>query len=172
MEKYSFMKKIPLIIAVLALASCNKNAEKYETQRLQDTLRIIDSINASRMAYNDSIRALNNKNIYRDLSGSHKITHSEISGSGTVNFVKTGRDEYEVSGSISSGKNKLQINGNIELVTEKYLNFEGKIKQTINGKSFNRTKKTSFKDEKTGPYWRLQNKIGADGFVEYIDIHF
>ncbi len=52
------------------------------------------------------------------------------------------------------------------------LNFEGVIKQKINGTAFRRTSKTSFKNEKKGPYWRLQNKKGGEGFVEYIDIHF
>lgn len=165
------MKKLILLLS-LSLISCNKNIEKYEQKKLANTLRVIDSINAARTVYNDSIRALNSQNRYRDLTGRHRFTHSEIPASGTVRFTKNGRDQYKVSGKASSGNDFVEINGDLKVVTMQYLNFEGVINQKINGTAFRRTSKTSFKDEKKGPYWRLQNKKGGEGFVEYIDIHF
>lgn len=164
-------KRLPLFLLLALTFSCKKNAE-HETQKLKDTLRIIDSINAVRTKYNDSIRILNHNNIYKDLSGSHKFTHSEIGKSGNVNFKKIGRDEYEISGNIKLNDNYVEIKGIGELVTEKYLNFDGKIIQKINGTPYERTKKTSFTNEGKGSFWRLQNKVNGDGFVDYIDIHF
>lgn len=166
------MKRLLLPFLALALLSCNKNVERYEQKKLADTLRIIDSINAARTVYNDSIRVLNGKNIYRDLSGSHRLTHSEISAPGKVFFTKTARDEYKISGKAASGSDFVEVNGKVELVTEKYLNFEGVIFQKIQGKPYKRSAKTSFKDEKKGSFWRMQNKVNSDGFVDHIDIHF
>ncbi len=165
------MKKLVLLLSVLLL-SCNKNIEEYERKKLADTLRVIDSINAARTVYNDSIRTLNGRDRYRDISGSHRFTHSEIAGSGKVHFTKNGRDEYKVSGKLTSGNDFVEIDGNIKAVTMQYLNFEGVIDQKINGKKFRRTAKTSFKDEKKGPFWRLQDKMDERGFVEYVDIYF
>ncbi|MDF0718467.1 hypothetical protein P0M11_00455 [Kaistella sp. PBT33-4] len=171
MVKLLAYERLLLLLSVILL-SCNKNIEEYEKKKLTDTLRIIDSVNAARTVYNDSIRTLNKKDRYRDISGSYRFTHSEIAGSGKVRFTKNGRDEYNVSGKISSGSDFVAIEGKIKAVTMQYLNFEGVIEQKINGKKFRRTAKTSFKDEKKGPYWRLQDKKGGEGFVEYIDIHF
>ena len=102
-----------------------------------------------------------------------KFSSDEISPfSGTVNFEKTGRDLYHLSGTIKSGKNTLTIDGEIKKVSEKHLNFEGEIIQNIKGVIFKRTKKTTFFDEGKGNFWRLQNKVNGSGFVDYIDIHF
>lgn len=165
------MKRMVLLLCV-TLLSCNENIEKYEQKKLADTLRVIDSINAARTVYNDSIRTLNSKNRYRDLSGNHRFTHSDIPTSGEIIFTKNGRDEYNVSGKISSGNDFVEINGDVKVVTLQYLNFNGVIDQKVNGKKFRRTAKTSFKDEKKGPFWRLQDKVDGQGFLEYVDIHF
>lgn len=161
-----------VLLAATALSCGKKSSEEKAQKELADTLRKIDSINAYRAKYNDSIRELNRRNLYRDYSGNHRFKHSEIDAEGSVKFSNTGRDEYELSGSIISGKNSVQISGKAELVTEKYLNFEGKITQKINGKTYERNRKTSFKNEGKGNFWRLQDKVNSDGFVEYIDIYF
>ncbi len=167
------MKKLIFILISLLVVSCGKKqTEVSEKRLLQDTLQKIDSINAHRTKYNDSIRALNSQNRYRDYSGTHQFSHSEINKTGTVKFTKIGRDEYKLSGKISSGINSVEISGVGELVTEKYLNFDGKIIQKIDGTTYVRNKKTSFKDEKKGNFWRLQDKVNSDGFVDYIDIYF
>ena len=109
------------------------------------------------------------------MSGKHKFTHNSISNNGSVDFKNIGRDLYEISGSAKSGKNYVKIEGELKMVSEEYLNFTGKITQSIsendNGKVDVRTKKTSFAKKGNGKYWRLQNRLNSSGFVDYIDIY-
>ncbi|MGZ5192821.1 MAG: hypothetical protein ACXWVV_02660 [Kaistella sp.] len=168
------MKKIFVIASGILLFSCSKKESEF-SQTKSDSAKIIESINVVRTKINDSIRLKNDKNIYADLSGTHslKFTSEGVSmSSGKVIFEKTGRDLYQISGTAQSGKNTLSIEGNIKRVSEKHLNFEGKIVQNINGNIFTRTKKTTFFDEGKGDFWRLQDKINGSGFVDYIDIYF
>ena len=166
------MKHLLLAAMAVAFISCKKTSTS-ETQMLNDTLAKIDSINAVRSKYNDSIRILNDKNRFPDLSGSHKLSYLSDDGvslKGNINFNRTGRDLYQVSGNAKGGTNNLSIEGEIKRVSEKHLNFEGKISQKISGSPYTRTKKTTFLDEGKGNYWRLQDKVNGDGFVDYIDI--
>ena len=168
------MKPTLLIISAITLISCSKK-ESNSTENLSPEAQKIESINVERKKLNESIALKNQQNNFKDLSGKHplKFTSDETSGfSGTVNFEKTGRDLYTITGNAKSGKNTLEINGTIKRVSEKHLNFEGKITQKINGKVFTRTKKTTFFDERKGNFWRLQDKINGSGFVDYIDIYF
>lgn len=173
LNKKTMKKLIPLILFA-TLISCKKTTVS-ENRELKDTLSKIDSINSARTQYNDSIKALNDKNRFGDLSGTHALKYSSDGGAtlnGGINFNKTGRDLYEVSGNARSGNNILDINGTIKRVSEKHLNFEGKISQKINGSTYNRTKKTTFLDEGKGKFWRLQDKVNGEGFVDYIDIQY
>lgn len=168
------MKNFILIISGILLSSCSKQ-ENQSVRTKSDSTKIIESINVVRTKINDSIRLKNNRNIFRDLSGNHQLTFtSDENGSikGNVNFENTGRDAYIISGTGKSGKNTLSIQGNIHRVSEKHLNFDGKIVQNINGNFYTRTKKTTFLDEGKGKFWRLQDKINGSGFVDYIDIWF
>lgn len=168
------MKKLIPIIIFAALISCKKTTTS-ENNELKDTLAKIDSINAARTKYNDSIKTLNDKNRFADISGTHALKYLSDDGvslNGGINFNKSGRDSYEVSGNAKSGSNTLKIKGNIKRVSEKHLNFEGEISQNINGSAYKRTKKTTFLDEGKGKFWRLQDKVNGDGFVDYIDISF
>lgn len=169
------MKKIAIIIAAITLYSCNKKESSYD-KMMADSIKTIDSINAVRTQYNDSIRNLNEQNRYDDLSGSHTLSYQSddggISFKGKIDFKKNGRDSYKVSGNAKSGNNTLSIKGNIQRVSKDYLNFDGEIHQNIDGSSTIRNKKTTFSDEKKGKFWRLQNKLNSDGFVDYIDIYF
>ena len=168
------MKPTLLIISAITLISCSKK-ESNSTENLSPEAQKIESINVERKKLNESIALKNQQNNFKDLSGNHplKFTSDETSGfSGTVNFEKTGRDLYTITGNAKSGKNTLEINGTIKRVSEKHLNFEGKITQKINGKVFTRTKKTTFFDERKGNFWRPQDKINGSGFVDYIDIYF
>lgn len=167
------MKKLLLIPLVFAIISCNKNGEN--NSKKIDSAKIIDSMNAVIMKHNDSIRALNNKNHFDDLSGSHQLTFSADDGTtltGTVNFTKIMSDGYEVKGSAKSGNNSLIINGKADRVTKKHINFYGEIKQSINGKTESKSKNNTFRDEGKGNFFRLQQKINSEGFVDYIDIHY
>ena len=167
------MNKILILFFTSALFSCTKKEPHLNTTK-SDSTKIIESINVVRMKINDSIRLKNNRNIFADLSGTHSLKFSSDEGTinGKINFEKTGRDLYKVSGSGKSGQNIINIEGTINRVSGRHLNFEGKIIQNINGTTFTRTKKTTFLDEGKGNYWRLQDKINGSGFVEYIDIYF
>lgn len=168
------MKNSILIISAILLSSCSKH-DNQSVRTKSDSTKIIESINVARTKMNDSIRLKNNRNIFRDLSGNHQLTFTSDENSsikGNVKFENTGRDSYTISGKGKSGKNTLSIEGNIQRVSEKHLNFEGKIVQNINGNTFTRTKKTTFLDEGKGKFWRLQDKINGSGFVDYIDIWF
>ena len=167
------MKKFILLSSAIFLFSCSKKESGF-SQTIFDSTKIIESLNLERTKINDSIRLKNNRNIFADLSGTHSLKFSSDEGSinGKINFEKTGRDLYKVSGSGKSGQNIINIEGTINRVSGRHLNFEGKIIQNINGTTFTRTKKTTFLDEGKGNYWRLQDKINGSGFVEYIDIYF
>jgi len=165
------MKKLFFIPLILIAFSCNKTGENNAKDI--DSTKIIDSINAVRMKYNDSIRALNNKNNFGDLSGKHKLTFVSDDGvslTGTVNFTKIMSDGYEVKGNAKSGKNILIIDGKADRVSPKHINFYGKITQTINGNTESKSNSNTFRDEGKGEFFRLQQKINAQGFVDYIDI--
>ena len=167
------MKKFILLPSAIFLFSCSKKESGF-SQTISDSTKIIESLNLERTKINDSIRLKNNRNIFADLSGTHSLKFSSDEGTinGKINFEKTGRDLYKVSGSGKSGQNIINIEGTINRVSGRHLNFEGKIIQNINGTTFTRTKKTTFLDEGKGNYWRLQDKINGSGFVEYIDIYF
>ena len=167
------MKKFILLSSAIFLFSCSKKESGF-SQTISDSTKIIESLNLERAKINERIRLKNNRNIFADLSGTHSLKFSSDEGTinGKINFEKTGRDLYKVSGSGKSGQNIINIEGTINRVSGRHLNFEGKIIQNINGTTFTRTKKTTFLDEGKGSYWRLQDKINGSGFVEYIDIYF
>lgn len=167
------MKKFILLSSAIFLFSCSKKESGF-SQTISDSTKIIESLNLERTKINERIRLKNNRNIFADLSGTHSLKFSSDEGTinGKINFEKTGRDLYKVSGSGKSGQNIINIEGTINRVSGRHLNFEGKIIQNINGKNFTRNKKTTFLDEGKGNYWRLQDKINGAGFVEYIDIYF
>ena len=96
------MKRLFLILLAFAIIACNKNGEN--NAKKIDSTKIIDSMNVVIKKHNDSIRALNSKNNFDDLSGSHQLT---------------------------------------------FTNDEGK-----------------------GKFFRLQQKVNSEGFVDYIDIHY
>ena len=155
--------------------SCNKSG-KTSDQIVKDSLKVIDSINVSRTKYNDSIKILNSKNHFRDLSGPHQINHSSIKNTGKVQLKNIGRDLYEISGGAKSAENYVKIEGEIKMVSEEFMNFTGKISQSIqeedNGKVDVRTKKTTFAKKGNSKFWRLQNMRNSSGFADYIDIYF
>lgn len=167
------MKKITALIIFLLFLSCIK--DNNSTQVRSETDRKTDSINNFRTKYNDSITVLNAKNHFRDLSGNHILKHSSFSKNGNAVFQNTGRDLYKVSGGIKSGKNYVKIEGEIKMVSEEFLNFTGKITQSIseneNGKVDVRDKKTIFAKKGNQKYWRLQNRMNDAGFTDDIDLY-
>ena len=168
------MKYIIILLWFLMFNSCAKPEAVKESAVSVENKRI-ESLNVVRTKINDSISLKNSQNRLGNLSGNHKLSFSTDGIStfyGTITFENTERDLYAVNGKATSGKNFISIKGVIKRVSAKHLNFEGEIKQSINGNSFSRTKKTTFLDEGKGKFWRLQNKVNGVGFVDYIDIYF
>ncbi|WP_294284916.1 hypothetical protein [uncultured Chryseobacterium sp.] len=169
------MKNFLTAIAVSAvLVSCSKKEATPASDKV-DSTKIVDSINAARTKINDSIRS---KNHFKDFSGSHKLSHSQINSAGTIEFKKIDgeADHYNVSGTIKSGKNSLQIKGFMAAVSDKHMNFTGEITQSIsgndNGKPYTRKGTKTFMSKDGGKTFRLQDMVNGSGFVDHIDIHF
>lgn len=175
------MKNFLTTIALTALfVSCSKK-ETQPTQNQSDSTKIIDSINAARTKLNDSIKAKNRENRFKDFNGTHQFTYQNESSpkySGSVKFEKIDgeRDHYTISGDIKSGKNNVTIKGFVAVVSNKHMNFTGEITQSIaendNGKSYTRKGTKTFMSKDGGKTWRLQDMVNGSGFVDYIDIHF
>ena len=168
-------KTLILAIAGILTISCSKNENKSES------IKNTDSINAERTKRNDSIKALNSKNRFKDFSGSHKFMYQNDSSpksSGTVNFTKIEgeRDNYTISGDIKSGKKHVTIKGFVMVISAKSMNFTGEITQSIsendNGKPYTRKGTKTFLSKDGGKTYRLQDMVNGSGFVDYIDIHF
>lgn len=166
------MKIGTLLTSCILLLCCSKKTET--SSQKPDQTAIIESINVVRTKYNDSIKSIHQNNVFGDVSGNHvlKFESDEEALTGNITFNKTGPDEYDVNGRAVSGKNKVTIIGSIRRVSAKHLNFEGRIAQIINEKKQVRTERTTFMDEGKGSFWRLQDKVNEQGFVEYIDIYF
>jgi len=173
------MKKtlIIAIAGILTFSCSKKDTQKDKT----DHTNTVDSINNARTKTNDSIKALNSKNRFRDFSGSHRFVYQNDSSpkySGSVNFTKTDgeRDHYTISGDIKSGKNSVIIQGFAKVVSAKHINFTGEITQRIadndNGKAYTRKGTKTFMSKDGGKTYRLQDMVNGSGFVDYIDIHF
>ncbi|ANF51108.1 hypothetical protein A0O34_11545 [Chryseobacterium glaciei] len=173
------MKNLITAIAITTLVvSCSKK-DAQSTANQSDSTKIVDSINAARTKINDSIKAKNSENNFKDFSGDHKFTYQSQNSStktGSVNFKKMGRDDYDVSGSIKSGEISVTIKGSAVVVSPKHLNFTGEITQSIssdnNGKPYTRKGTKTFMSKDGGKTWRLQDMVNGSGFVDYIDIHF
>lgn len=175
------MKKTLIIaIAGILTLSCSKK-ESQKTPEKSDSTKITHSINAQRTKINDSIKAINSTNRFRDFSGSHKFVYQNDSSpkySGSVNFKKIEgeRDNYTLSGDIKSGKNSITLRGFVQVVTAKHMNFTGEITQSIsdndNGKPYTRKGTKTFMSKDGGKTYRLQDMVNGSGFVDYIDIHF
>lgn len=174
------MKNSIVIIFTLFIAfSCNNKEEynrKVATELAEKTAKN-DSINAVRTKYNDSILAGRKVNKYNDFSGQHPFTMFSDGIStlkGTANFKAIDTDQYEVSGSAKDGKNTISINGTAKFLGSEYISFRGEIVQDIkeNGDVFRRNGKIVFISQGKNKYWRMQDKINNQGFLDYIDIHF
>lgn len=172
--KKSFMKNIMLFILCVTFISCSKKIQNAEISKT-NTDKMTDSINSAREKHNDSIRILNSKNQFEDLSGNHVMKHSSFSKNGNAIFTNIGRDLYKVTGGIKKGKNFVKMEGEIKMVSAEYLNFTGKITQSIsendNGKIDVRSRKTSFAKKGKTAYWRLQNSVNNAGFKDNIDLY-
>ena len=168
------MKNLIPFFVLLFLFSCQKESTYQNNLASEETMRI-DSINAARIKINEAVKAKNSKNLFQDISGTHRLTHNSIANSGEIVLKKIGRDLYHVSGGAKAGKDYVKIEGELNRVSQDYLNFDGQITQSIaeneNGKIDVRKKKTSFAKKGNAKYLRLQNMTNSQGFIDYIDLY-
>jgi len=163
------MKKLLSIFILLSIVSCEKSAETVTPK--VDSVKIIDSINLARTKINDSILSSRS---FKDLSGTHSLTHDQVNGAGKITFTKIGQDEYKVSGENKSGSNFVKIEGNARMTSAKNLKFDGMITQSIsdydNGKLDVRKGKKNFSTKDGGKTFKLYESVNNAGFGDKIII--
>lgn len=163
------MKNLLPIVILLSIFSCKKSAETT-TQKV-DGVKIIDSINTARTKINDSILS---SRAFKDLSGTHTLTHDQVNGSGKISFTKIGQDEYKISGENKSGSNFVKIEGTARMTSPKNLKFDGTITQSIsdydNGKLDVRKGKKNFSTKDGGKTFKLYESVNNAGFADKIMI--
>lgn len=163
------MKNLLPIVILLSIFSCKKSEETNSPK--VDSTKIIDSINVARTKINDSILS---SRAFKDLSGTHTLTHDQVNGSGKITFTKIGQDEYKISGENKSGSNFVKIEGNARMTSPKNLKFGGTITQSIsdydNGKLDVRTGKRNFSTKDGGKTFKLYESVNSAGFADKIMI--
>lgn len=163
------MKKLIPILILLSIVACKKAEEKNHSRT--DSTKIIDSINAVRTKINDSILS---SRAFKDLSGTHFLTHDQVKGSGKITFTKVAQDEYKVSGGNKSGNNFVKIEGTARMTSPKNLKFDGTITQSIldydNGKLDVRKGKRNFSTKDGGKTFKLYESVNNAGFGDKIII--
>ena len=163
------MKNFFPILILLSVISCKKT-EETNTSKV-DSSKIIDSINVARTKINDSILS---SRAFKNIEGTHSLTHDQLSGTGKITFKKTGQDEYQVSGKQSNGKDFLSIDGTARMTSSKNLKFDGSIKLSIseydNGKLDVRNGKRNFSTKDGGKTFKLHESVNNAGFADKIII--
>ncbi|MPS72049.1 MAG: hypothetical protein E2590_02765 [Chryseobacterium sp.] len=163
------MRKLIPIIVLLSIVSCKKS-EATATPKI-DSIKIIDSINAVRTKINDSILS---SRAYKNLEGTHILTHDMISGNGKISFTKIAQDQYKISGGNKSGSNFVKIEGTARMTSPKNLKFDGTITQSIsdydNGKLDVRKGKKNFSTKDGGKTFKLYESVNNAGFGDKIII--
>lgn len=187
------MKYSAIIFSFLVLACSCKNqtsdtgenklrTENFNLKKENDSLRsVIDK--SSRTIEGDTIQKLPKapkRKSYPTFRGKHDLTLHWISWErpGSVTITETEDNWYSIQGSQTDGKgNYLKINGRIKPITDRELEFDGKIEtrvESINqGEPCIRLGSKLFKATGTRKYWRLQEMINCDGgTTDYVDIYF
>mgnify|MGYP001606088490 CR=1 FL=1 len=163
------MKNFFPILILLIVISCKKTEDTNVSK--VDSSKIIDSINVARTKINDSI--LNNRG-FKNMEGTHSLSHDMLAGSGNISFKKIDQDKYQISGKHADCKQYLTIDGTARITSPKNLKFEGNIKQSIsendNGKVDVRSGKRNF-STKDGKTFRLHESVNSSGFADKIIIN-
>lgn len=180
-----------IFIAVLGAVSCKpKTGDSAEERLRQENFRLKkenDSLSAmvekSQRTYEgDTIQTLPKtlpKAPSPTFAGKHDLTLQWISWDKPGSVIITTADDgwYTIKGGQTNNEAYLRIDGKIKPLTERELEFEGKIEHNVHaavdGKPCVRTGKQVFKATGTRQYWRLQNMLSCDGTTtDYVDIYF
>ena len=186
------MKSSAIILVTFAfLVSCKPKTgdttdqhlrqENFELRKENDSLKA--SIEKSERTFEgDTIQKVPEtvpKSSLPTLPGRHSLTLHWISwekpGSAMISAIDDGW--YSIKGSQTSENGKyLRINGRLKPLTDRELEFDGKIEHNAHeylGEPCVKTGTQLFKATGTRKYWRLQNMISCDGTTtDYVDIYF
>lgn len=124
-----------------------------------------------------------NKNlspIEKNIVGKHLLSLQWISWEdfGTCEITKQNDGRLRCIGSQYSKENSdyLKLDGYITIISEKHLQFSGKIYTRVeewnNGEEYVRSGVYNFQSTDNRKYWRMQEIAGANGQADYIDIYF
>jgi hypothetical protein len=81
------------------------------------------------------------------LSGNHPLKfENDDATPGQINFIKIGRDEYQVNGRATANGNKIAV-AKYKKSFGETPDFEGRISQIINRKKYTRTRRSTFLNE-------------------------
>lgn len=113
-----------------------------------------------------------------NFAGKHLLTLQWISWDrpGSVTIKPIDDTWYSISGQQKEKGNYLVIDGRIRMISDRELEFDGKIEYSvesiIEGEPCIRNGKQIFKATGTRKYWRLQNMVHCAGLTDYVDIYF
>jgi len=180
-----------LFIAVLSTVSCKPKTGDTAEQRLRqenfDLKKEIDSLKvliekSERTYEGDTIQKLPEAQPIKStpaFEGKHELTLQWISWDdpGSVMISPSANSWYTIKGSQNNNELYLRIDGRIKPLTDRELEFDGKIEHNVHagvdGKPCLRIGKQLFKATGTRQYWRLQNMLSCDGTTtDYVDIYF
>lgn len=180
-----------LFIAVLSAISCKPKIgdtaeqrlmqENFELKKDNDSLKAL--IEKSQRTYEgDTVQVLPKsapETAYPTFTGKHELTLQWISWDkpGSAMISPSDNGWYTIKGSQTNNEAYLRIDGKIKPLTDRELEFDGKIEHNVHaavdGKPCIRTGKQRFKATGTRKYWRLQNMLSCDGTTtDYVDIYF
>ena len=180
-----------LLIAILGTISCKPKTGDTAEQRLRqenfDLKKENDSLKAlieksGRTYEGDTIQKLPEAQPVKSeptFEGKHELTLQWISwdNPGSVIISPSEDGWYSIKGSQTNNEAYLKIEGKIKPLTDRELEFDGKIEHNVHagadGKPCVRTGKQQFKATGTRKYWRLQSMLSCDGATtDYVDIYF
>ena len=191
-------RNLVLILTVLTLLIFGIfviNFRNKTTDEKNDNVSSIDNLQADTFPIAnvaDSTQQIETKQIETTkteetdkLIGRHKLSLQWISWTyfGYIDFVKTDLNTYSISGYQDGNKSKgecdgcyLKINGVINKITDKELQFTGRIESSVNhiqnGLPCIKEGNYTFKSTQGRKYWRLQEMDGCEGVTDYVDIYF
>ena len=189
---FPIMKPSMIILTgIVFLVSCKPKTGDTTEQRLRQENFVLrkenDSLKAviekaHRTYEGDTIQKLPEAQPIKStptFEGKHELTLQWISWEKPGSVIIEASDDglYTIKGSQTNNEIYLKIDGKIKPLTDRELEFDGKIEHNAHsisdGKPCVRTGKQLFKATGTRKYWRLQNMLSCDGATtDYVDIYF
>lgn len=148
---------------------------------MKNVMLIAFCILTTTFAYSQGVVKFNKEAFQKNLVGQHGITLQWISWDyrGTVKITEEDK-VLKIKGIQRSRDNhtdSVSINGTLEIISDKEIQFTGKIITTVSfnngGKPCEKEGTYTFKKTGNRRYWRLQEMKNCDGVVvDYVDLYF